>query len=114
MNAMTEFYSINILWCPEQTAMKWTVDALFSKGLILRDTSLPVVLQTFVGTVCIPTCISYSYIEHLYTPELCYCIADHMCLTSLCCELFMLHDNLHHLMSFDALSSVLSYSYVTQ
>ena len=33
LNAMTEFYSINILWCPKQTAMKLNVDALFSKGL---------------------------------------------------------------------------------
>ena len=33
MNGMTEFYSIKILRCPEQTAMEWTVDALFSKGL---------------------------------------------------------------------------------
>ena len=33
LNVMIKFYSINILWCPEQTAMEWTVDALFSKGL---------------------------------------------------------------------------------
>jgi len=33
MNAMTEFYSINILWWPKQTAMGWNVDTLFSKGL---------------------------------------------------------------------------------
>ena len=33
LNAMAEFYSINILWFPEETAMEWAVDALFSKGI---------------------------------------------------------------------------------
>ena len=76
MIAMTGFYSINILWRPEQTAMQWTVYALFSKNLIFRDTSFPFILQAFIGTVCIPAYISCSYIEHLYSSELGYCIAD--------------------------------------
>ena len=49
MNVVTEFNSMTILWCPEQTAMEWTVDALFSKGLDvwrhftpLKHTELPV------------------------------------------------------------------------
>ena len=33
MNDMTDFYSINTLWNPEQSAMKYTVNVVFSTGL---------------------------------------------------------------------------------
>ena len=81
---------------------------------MFRDNLLPFIVQFVIGTVCIPTYISWSYIEHLYALGLGYCIADYLCHSSLSCELFMLHDNLHHLMPCDVLSSMLSYSYVTQ
>jgi len=86
----------------------------FLKDVIFRETSFPVILQAFIGTVGIPTYISYYYIEHLCTSELGSCRADYLCHSFLSCEMFMLHDNLHHLMLFDVLSSVPSYSYVTR
>ena len=39
------------------------------KDLIFGDTSLSFILQAFIGTVFIPTYISCSYTEHLYTSE---------------------------------------------
>ena len=33
MNDMTDFYSINTLWNPEQSAMEYTVNGVFSTGL---------------------------------------------------------------------------------
>ena len=33
MNDMTDFYSINTLWNPEQSAMEYTVNVVFSTGL---------------------------------------------------------------------------------
>ena len=73
MNNKIEFYSSNALWSAEQNAMEGAVDALFSRGLeelISKDTSLHFILQSSIGTVCIPTYISCSNIEHFYTSEL--------------------------------------------
>ena len=53
------------------------------EDLIFKDTLLPFILQAFIGTVCIPTYISCSNIEHLYTSELGYCLVNCLCVRTI-------------------------------
>ena len=54
---MAQFYSINALWSPEQSAMEGVALMMIAspEDLTSKDNSLLFILQAFIEAVCITT-----------------------------------------------------------